>query len=340
MRKNGFIASSILYSFFLVFVTLFIALVLNYLHNRVLLTTIDEASRKMLQQINNTKISDLIVGDKVRFETVPGQQIVNSDAAWTVAYIETTGNTKKYYFLSDLDMHNLDIKYKLNSDAIEKWHATTLDVYQELLGKGVYNKLFQYNRLNVSIPTMSAMKTIRNQSLPSRISNAIYGVGGSYVVLSDIAEDNYKLNKFYEMRMYSFNDVRDQSPALISNYCGGTYQNETSPSGSKTVKLLYNANNKFGYMNIMNETVKNEEYINYCSYANPLSYTHKATDHVVAFDENATNGDEVITTYTSLYTLRLMATTSVDINATNTYIAGGKGTNIDPYLVTNGVKQS
>ena len=48
MKRDGFIASSILYSFFLVFITLFIALIINYIHNQVLINTLDEASWEML----------------------------------------------------------------------------------------------------------------------------------------------------------------------------------------------------------------------------------------------------------------------------------------------------
>ncbi len=39
MKKNGFIATSILYTFFLVFLSLFVALIANYLHNRMLKLT-------------------------------------------------------------------------------------------------------------------------------------------------------------------------------------------------------------------------------------------------------------------------------------------------------------
>jgi len=48
MKRNGFIATSILYSFFLIFITLFVALITNYLHNQVLISALDEASCDIL----------------------------------------------------------------------------------------------------------------------------------------------------------------------------------------------------------------------------------------------------------------------------------------------------
>ena len=51
MKKNGFIATSILYSIFLVFLTLFLALILAYLHNQILLQKINDAAKSNLLKI-------------------------------------------------------------------------------------------------------------------------------------------------------------------------------------------------------------------------------------------------------------------------------------------------
>lgn len=45
-RKTGFIATSLLYSFFLVFVTLFIGVITVYLQNRVYLNKFEDSSKK------------------------------------------------------------------------------------------------------------------------------------------------------------------------------------------------------------------------------------------------------------------------------------------------------
>ena len=101
MKKNGFIATSILYTFFLVFLSLFVALIANYLHNRILLAKIDEKSREILYGINNTKLSDLEVGDHIKFKS--DDNLLNSDATWIVVAVENVGSNKKYHFLSDLN---------------------------------------------------------------------------------------------------------------------------------------------------------------------------------------------------------------------------------------------
>ena len=47
-RQKGFIATSLLYSFFLVFVTLFIGMVTIYLQNRVYLTKFEDSSKNAI----------------------------------------------------------------------------------------------------------------------------------------------------------------------------------------------------------------------------------------------------------------------------------------------------
>ena len=122
MKKNGFIATSVLYSIFLVFLTLFLALILTYLHNQILLKKIDDEAWNNLIKINNTKITDLKIGDYVQFmdDSVMGdsfnnpdpanydlneigESVLNQSSKWIVADIEKNENEKTYYFLSDMD---------------------------------------------------------------------------------------------------------------------------------------------------------------------------------------------------------------------------------------------
>lgn len=330
MKKNGFIATSILYSFFLVFITLFVVLIMNYLHNQVLIQKLDEASWNMLMGINNTKISDLKVGDHIKFANKAGNQYLNDQASWVVSYIEDNGATKKYYFLSDLDAQLLDVKYKLSTDKIEKYHAITIDVYKELKAGGAYTRSIQFPGINISIPTSSMLSKIRNQNIDEKVLNAILGIRGDYVVYVDQAISGYTTGQYYELRTYNFTNLKSNSATLLGSYCGGAFNG---------TKATYNANNTFGYMHVVHETAVNTRYVDYCAYASPIAYNHKASDLVVDFNESAPN-DIVSTTYSSVYTLRLMADLTVNVNATNTYIAGGKGTSLDPYLLTNGVKQS
>lgn len=64
-RKNGFIATSLIYSFFLVFITLFLTIIADYLQNKVLLNTIENDIK---QDLNNTiTIRDFAIGDLITF---------------------------------------------------------------------------------------------------------------------------------------------------------------------------------------------------------------------------------------------------------------------------------
>ncbi len=96
----------------------------------------------------------------------------------------------------------------------------------------------------------------------------------------------------------------------------------------------------FGYINIDNEPVdKSTKYVSYCYYASPVAYNHPVSEQVVEYPI-AKDSDVLSSKLSNLYTFRMVAEKEVSPSATNTYIAGGKGTSLDPYLFTNGVKQS
>ncbi len=301
---------------------------MNYLHNRILVDTINQASWELLMGINNTKISDLSIGEHIKFAASnQGKNIINEDATWVVADIVDEGDSKKYYFLSDMSAHNLDIKYKLTTDLIEKYHAITIDVYRDLLAQGVYNNLYMYPNIQVTLPTASLLNKVRDLELTDTIKNAIFGIDSDYIVYNDLESEGYSNESYYLYRMYRFNEANQ---SILNKYCSGTFNGE---------RIIYNSNNKFGYLNVMVETAKNTKYIDYCSYASPITYSHSANEHVVLLDEMVPGGDIVTDTYSSLYPLRLMATLEVNVNDDNTYLAGGKGTAIDPYLFRSGVKE-
>lgn len=65
MNNKGFIATSLIYSFFLIFVTLFLTIIADYLQNKVLLNTIEKGIK---EDINNSMgIQDFEVGDIINF---------------------------------------------------------------------------------------------------------------------------------------------------------------------------------------------------------------------------------------------------------------------------------
>lgn len=65
MNKNGFIATSLIYSFFLIFITLFLTIIADYLQDKVLLNTIEKGIK---DELNSTMgINDFEVGDMISF---------------------------------------------------------------------------------------------------------------------------------------------------------------------------------------------------------------------------------------------------------------------------------
>lgn len=67
MNNKGFIATSLIYSFFLIFITIFLTIIADYLQNKVLLNTIEKSIK---EDINNTMgIQDFEVGDILYFNS-------------------------------------------------------------------------------------------------------------------------------------------------------------------------------------------------------------------------------------------------------------------------------
>ena len=80
MNKNGFIATSVLYAFFLAFVTLFIGLVTIYIQNRIYLTKFEDSSK------NNIYIREM--KNKMNDGIAPIQISIDSEANKNVESLE------------------------------------------------------------------------------------------------------------------------------------------------------------------------------------------------------------------------------------------------------------
>ena len=90
MNNKGFIATSLIYSFFLIFITLFLTIIADYLQNKVLLNTIEKGIK---DDINSTMgIQDFEVGSFIGLST---------DAC------DIT--TAKLYVISKVDYNNNEI---------------------------------------------------------------------------------------------------------------------------------------------------------------------------------------------------------------------------------------
>lgn len=94
MKKNGFIATSLLYSFFLVFCALLLALVGTFMHNRVLLNSIIGNIKNELSESGKKTLMGAEIGSYIKiplFST--GIKINTENLNWIVAEQDTTNKT-------------------------------------------------------------------------------------------------------------------------------------------------------------------------------------------------------------------------------------------------------
>lgn len=371
MKKNGFIATSILYSFFLVFITLFVALITNYLHNQVLLSAIDEQAWETLYSINNTKFSDLEVGEHIKFANIPSPKssysyTLNENATWVVAHIvPISGGTKKrYYLLSDFAAQNSvvtrwvpgdppvegGIRHAVTIDVMNHLSSTTRndgykdDIYFYVSGSKSPNNVFTSNDFKVYIPRASILAEVRkNDKINDNIKDEILGVNGDYAIYVDsTSQGGFNPGTYVLLRRYNF-PMRAYQSSLVEKYCAATYDGtKVTYTGRQVAPGNYGANT-FGYTHVVDESVNKSgqigSYVDYCTYASPISYTHSKSENVVDRDES--KDDIIKETFRSMpYQYRLMAEITVDINSEYTYVSGGRGTALDPYLMTTGGKVS
>ena len=383
MKKNGFIATSLLYAFFLVFISLFIVLLLNYLRNRVLVQKIDDNARDKLSEINNLKISDMQVGDYVQFRNsktiTASANPLSEKGIWQVARVDTNGTNKTYYILSDLNAASPSIKIPLYKDyGVSRRHPMTVAVFNEMNKNGKFVSAIQlsqvsYSALSFQIVPASFLQDIRNNnSMDKYIKRSLFKMDDNYVVAVNASPYNYAAYKYttnynypeieyagnyntayYLYRNYTFDNYRktgDSSllgkKALLESYCGASYANDvvtyTYSSGGQVLT------NPFGYMDITEDTTKDEngeiqhtKYLDFCYFASPVGYTHNTNDLIVIENETSpSTGDLLTTESVSSNRIRMLMTITVNTGNANTYIAGGKGISTDPFIVTNGVKQS
>lgn len=84
MNNKGFIATSLIYSFFLIFVTLFLGIIADYLQDKVLLNTIEKGIKEDLN--SSVGIQDFEVGDVLMFND--GISLTNATGICNITDIE------------------------------------------------------------------------------------------------------------------------------------------------------------------------------------------------------------------------------------------------------------
>ncbi len=194
MKKNGFIATSILYSFFLVFCSLLVGILATSMHNRLLLNDVKDTIKKDLVNINNKGSYNLKAGD---FLVMPlfkkGEGIYLKDSLWVVENI------------------NDNVIYVVSKEPILKTNKyTTSVIMQEELDK-YYNQYtttgFFPGSPHVTYLTRSKINEHKNIS-NELIKSSLYDVTNDYIY--------YDTNKFYLKRNCTLSACSEFGNNLIS----------------------------------------------------------------------------------------------------------------------------
>lgn len=298
MKKNGFIATSLLYAFFLVFISLFIVLLLNFLHNRLLVQKIEEEARERLNTINNLTFRDLKVGDYIQISRANDNleyNILSGEGMWQVYDVNVSGSDVNVKMLSDLLVVAPSVKVKLESDSINKRHPMAVQVFEEMKKKNsaVYdNELFKKmfgidlnwtKNLDFSIVDANTLRSIRESTtIPQSVKRSLFNVKGSYIVSmnsgdSTLANAGYTTSytyptnlsgAYYVYKAYNFDNYRnaggnlananETSRRILNDYCGATFENDTLSYSYK--KDGVTKTNPFGYVDVVdNKTLSSDK---------------------------------------------------------------------------------
>ena len=347
MKKNVFIATSILYSFFLIFVTLFIALILNYLHNKVLIGKINEDARNTLVQLNETKLTDLKAGESIRFDlSDTALNCLNEDYNWTVAFKRNIagGTTQIILFGHPAIQKSVVNNVILPGDTFARSHIASIDTLESLMASNsAYTAPLKATipgvSMNIGFVTSSALRIAKSnpENIPEYMMDNIFDTNGEYVVYADESYStktypnlkySYNAGTYYNFRKYQFR--YGEIDKIYNTYCGVTPNVYNSSEATKN-------NYFFSYISENQDLSHGNSYYDYCYYSIPVNYEHNIDEKIVDIRES--RNDTLTNRISSLYTFRLMATLTVDSTATDIYMTGGRGTTSSPYIFTNGVKE-
>ena len=333
------------------------------MHNKLLIQKINDNARKTLSSINNLQLTDLKVGNYVRFLNDNPAQTSNplsEEGVWIV--VKNDG--ENLVLVSDLKTSVNNIRASLSTDNnVYKYHPMTVSVFNELNGISIPGNdyyrsslLFKnYDDMNIDIIDTGLLNEIRESDMDPIVKRTIFNMNGSYVVKNNNYDDPYvnnyeypegTMNAYYVYKVYNFSNQINSEPQelerLLNDYCNAS----SFDKDNKTIN--YNENNHFGYVDITSGSIKEDgttveenNYVDFCYYSSPINYTHPLSDLVVFEEENDIN-DLITSIKDSNNTLRFRMNMRVDKDdeLTPIFIAGGKGISNDPYIITDGVKQS
>ena len=207
MNKKGFIATSLIYSFFLIFVTLFLGIIADYLQNKVLLNTIEKGIKDELNTTMN--IIDFEVGDMVRFvdscENTGGVTNI-----WVVAKIDTTKNDEKVIFYS----YNF-MSEPFASASILEYEDLEKDIELDYRNETYLNKiLYTFNTIDASgedITEYSLGSENKVSTECNPIGNGVFDVENNCVLSGTSSNSRYRYKLDIRNQLKEKCNVKDSS---------------------------------------------------------------------------------------------------------------------------------
>lgn len=306
MKKNGFIATSILYSFFLVFISLFVLLIVSYVQNQNIVNKTNENVRNNLKKLDEMSVQKLQPGDRVRFQMNPNVYI-DEKVIWTVGY---TDDTKIYLFS--------DNKINQSYDSTDGTHSISIQYF--LANKANIASSFKYNGITLEIPTVDILVKIKDSNKDDVIGT-VFNYHGDFVINTG---SNYAL-----LRQYNF---QSNDTSLVNNYCSGNIfnykhtdldANQSGEAQSYTDYCVSSTSAEYSH----NYAGKVKEFT-----AHPRNDVIPNTTTLgVALDgSDYYTGISLDKDYI-MYNLRYMGV--IENTAPNSKVIGGRGTMTDPYII-------
>ena len=194
MNNKGFIATSLIYSFFLIFITLFLTIIADYLQNKVLLNTIEKGIK---DDINSTMgIQDFEVGSFIGLSTEK-DNCVNFDY-YVISKVDYNSNTIILYSLNtsnELEDNNNDILTDIDTGYMNATYFNKI-FYSTKEDKKVKSYKFNYKNNDGSTEQLCVKPRENNDD------------GTLKSVPEDINTNNF-LNQFITTEGYISNNCND-----------------------------------------------------------------------------------------------------------------------------------
>lgn len=189
MNNKGFIATSLIYSFFLIFITLFLTIIADYLQNKVLLNTIEKGIK---DDINSTiGIQDFEVGSFIG--TTDSCDNVNDAELYVISKVDYSNNK--------IILYSLD---KTASEATSEANTILDDIDTGYMNATYYNKiLYSFkdkdtgNKSYKINSNSCVVSEISNNATPEEATvNSTYTTTEGYVIEGSICNDlKYRVKK-------------------------------------------------------------------------------------------------------------------------------------------------